>query len=359
MGRSYSDMDLLIQTKVADTAGTVFLSAERVYQIDECLKEFASYKPHITPIVFKIESRYGVDTTGAASTLTDTVKEQFVVTDDDNEKVVHNTTNNTWGIVKTASTSKTILTLNSSLMRANDNYEIYNTRCWNNKQIYVGNILPMINDIESVEYPIGEKRNWKILSEGVLEIDVDSVPDSNSNTAIVGSAPNTDVLVRFYRPHILNAMSTLTGTVAGTVGVDGASTISVLLAASAMVVKEGYEVNFAVHRQSYIVTANATANSAKIAAISVYPAFDGAVGSAATVTFVKSTLEPNEEEMFANLTAGRLMEHKSPAFANAISLGGGVVWQNYYTMGKALVDEALRKLRNSIPPKTSHTYPSE
>ncbi len=357
--RNYAAMTTLVVTKL-QSAGTMDFSVNEVdYAVEEGLKEFSTYKPHIVPIIFKIESRYGTDVTAAASSLTDLVKKQFVATDDDNEKVVHNTTQNTYSTVKTAGTSTTVLTLNTSLMTANDSYNMYNKKCWNNKQIYIGDVLPLINDIESVEYPIGEKRNWKILSEGVLEIDVDYVPDSNANTTVVTSLPNVDVLVRFYRPHILNSMSTLTGTVAGTVGVAGASTISVTLAASAMTVEEGSEVNFATHKQAYIVTTNAVSSSASVAALTIYPPFEAAVGSAAAVTFIKSTLNPEEEEIFADLVASRLAINKAPKYFNAISLGGGSVWQNFLTWGERRLGEVLSKLRRLTPPKTKSTYPKD
>ena len=94
-----------------DVAGATYdKTTEIAYWIEESLKEFATYEPNIVPAIFKIESRTGTDTTGTSGSLTDTTKDQFVATDDDNEKVIHNTSDNTWAVVKTY-TDETVLVL--------------------------------------------------------------------------------------------------------------------------------------------------------------------------------------------------------------------------------------------------------
>ena len=356
--RDYAAFTTLIVTKL-QSAGTMdFSVAEVDYAVEEGLKEYSTFKPHIVPILFQIESRYGTTST-AASTLTDTTKLQFLATDDDNEKVVHDTTNNGWAVVKTASTSTSVLVLNASILTANDSYEIYNKRCWNNKQVYIGDVLPLINDIESVEYPIGTKRNWSLPSEGVLEIGADYVPDSNANTAVVTNSPDVNVIVRFYRAHQLSSMTDWVGA-AGSAGASvGATTMTYTGLAVSNTIKEGYEFNITTHKQSYIVTANTTASTAGAGTVPFYPPLEAAVAASTGITFIKSTLNPHEEEIFADLVAARLAINKAPKYFNAISLGGGNVWQNFLTWGERRLGEVLSKLRRLSPPKTKSTYPKD
>jgi len=358
MPRDYQAMTTLVTTKLQSAGSVDYSVAEVNYQIEESLKEIATYKPHIVSLPFKIESRYGVDATGTADKLTDLVKLQFLATDVTNQKVVHNITDNTWAVV-TAHTSSSILGISDDIMDAGEAYEIYNKKCTNKRQIYIGDILPEVLDIESVEYPLGTKRNWSIVSNGVLEIDVNSVADSNANTAIVSSLPNVDVWVRVKRRHILSNMTDWAGAISATSGVKAATTVSVVgLAASAEVVS-GMEFNVATHRQDYVITGSAMANSAGEMTIQFYPPFEAAAASASVVTFVKSTLKPGEEEIFADLAAARLAINKSPKYFNAISLGGGVVYQNYLNWGERRLGETLNKLSMRSTPKTKEMYPRD
>ncbi len=304
MPRNFNAMTTLVTTKL-QSAGTMDYSvAEVTYQIEESLKEFAFYKPHIVEIPFSIESRYGVDSAGSASALSDSVKYQFLSTDAANEKVVHNTYDHTWAVVK-ASTSTSVLNLSADIMATGENYRIYNKRCSNEKQVYIGNVLPVVMDVESVEYPIGQKRNWEIVSQGVLEIDVDYVADSDASSSKT-QLPNTTVLVRFKRPHILSEMADLSGLVAGTSGAKAATTFSCSGVTASSTIQSGQEFYIADHRQSYVITTDATASTAGIASISFYPPLEAVADSASVVTFTNSTLKPHEEEMFADLVSARL-----------------------------------------------------
>lgn len=308
MPRNYTSMTTLINTKL-QSAGTMdYTVAEVNYQIQECLKEFATYKPHLVEIPFFIESRYGTDLTGSTSAVCDTVKSQFLTTDAANEKVVYNSTDHTWAVVK-ASTSVTVLNLSADIMDTNENYRIYNRRCYNERQIYVGDILPQVLDVESVEYPRGVNRNWKLLHDGIMEIDVDSVPNSNAN---VTNLPDTEVAVRFKRTHILSDMADLSGLVAGTSGAKAATTMNVSGVTASSTIQSGSEFYIQYHRQYYVTTADATASTGGIAAISFYPGLEAVAASASVVTFVDSTLKPMEEDVFADLCAARLAINKAP-----------------------------------------------
>ncbi|KKM14947.1 hypothetical protein LCGC14_1700960, partial [marine sediment metagenome] len=49
---------------------------------------------------------------------------------------------------------------------------------------------------------------------------------------------------------------------------------------------------------------------------------------------------------------------KAPKFFNAISLGGGVVYQNFLSTGERRLGETLSKL-GQAPPKVKETYPRD
>ncbi len=358
MPRDYAAVTTLIVTKL-QSAGTVDYSVAEVdYQIKESLKDVASLSPHLVPVTFSLESRTGNDITGTASKLTDAVKSQFLTTDPANEKVVHNTTDDSWSVVSasTAGISTSILNLINDIMDENEAYEIFNKRCFNKRQIWIGDILPQILDIDSVEYPLGTRRNWKIVSEGILEIDCDFIPDSNTN---VDNLPNVTVLVRFVRPHILAQMTDWVGTVAGTAGAAAATTMSIDGIAASATVYEGDEFSIGNFRRSYIITANTAASSAGVATVSFYPGLEGVAAISTTVTFTKSTLKPSEEVAFASLVAGRILQNKSPKFINNVAKGGPNAWSNFYTLGSRWVEEAEKKLRTNAPPKTKKRYPTD
>ncbi|KKK61553.1 hypothetical protein LCGC14_3013190, partial [marine sediment metagenome] len=126
--------------------------------------------------------------------MVDATKSQFLSTDVD--KVIRNTTNNTWAIV-TAYVSATQLTLSKDIMvDGNEHYEIYNKGCTNRFQINIEDVTdyfgPEEHGVVSVEYPIGTRRNFSIEGD-ILTIDVRRVSDSK----VVEPATNTEVLVKF------------------------------------------------------------------------------------------------------------------------------------------------------------------
>lgn len=305
MPRDYAAMTTLVTTKLQSAGTADFSVAEVDYQIEECLKEFAVYRPHLVPMLFKLESRTGTDVTGTASKLTDSVESQFLAADATEEKVVHNTTDNTWAVVL-AQDSTSILSLSADIMDANEKYEIYNKRCRNQRQIYIGDIYDS-PQIDSVEFPLGTRRNWKLYGD-VLELNVETVPDSDSTLTTLN---NVDVLVWFERPHILSQLTDWGGTIAATAAA-AATAISGSSLQSAGTIEEGEEIHIENLRQLYVVTAAATI-AANTAAIGIYPPLEAAVASTAwTFTFRKSSLAPQDEDAFADLVAARLAINKAP-----------------------------------------------
>ena len=102
MVRDYNAMTTLVTTGKLQSSGSGdFSVAEVDYQIEECLKEFSTYQPHLVPVIFKIEGRYGTASETSVDNLIDTPKGHFVSGDPTNEKVIHNITDNSRAVIFT------------------------------------------------------------------------------------------------------------------------------------------------------------------------------------------------------------------------------------------------------------------
>jgi len=355
--RSYAQITSLILQILQDTTPSTYDSTETGYWIEEGLKELAQYDPHIVPIIFKIESRTGTDDTGLASSVSDTAKSQFVGGDATYEKVVHNTTDNTWAIVL-ANTDTTANTLSADIMDSGESYRIYNKRCWNEKQIYIGDVTDYL-EIDSVEYPLGEKRNWKVYGE-VLEIDVDRVEDSDSTK---DPPSDIDVLVRFAKPHRLCQLTDLVGET-HTEAAAGATTMQVKYFTDDQIIEIGDEFHIENHRTTYTVTTGVTLDlqTSTGKPISFFPGLEAVAPAAehgSGIHFTKSTLKPQHEELFCHLVAARAVLSDNINYINANPTGGVEVWSRYQTWGERKLGEVLSKLSRLSPPKTKRRYPTD
>ncbi|KKN75032.1 hypothetical protein LCGC14_0385340 [marine sediment metagenome] len=347
MPRSYEEMRNLAEQIYQDTGNSVAGTVEWDYWIEEGLKKFSTYRPHITEVIYKIESRYGTDATGTANKLTDTVKSQFVAGDATDEKVVHNITDHTYAVVL-ANDSPSVNALSADIMDANESYRIYNKRCWKNNQIYIGDVTDYLR-IDSVEYPLGTKRNWELPTDEILEILVSEVSDSNLNATDV---PNIDVLVRFVKSHKLNQMTDLSLAVANSAGYAAAVTSMAVDAASTTgteVIEAGEEFHLANKRWTYTVAASATASTGGTATLTFYPGAEDAVIDNDVLTFRKSTLKPQDEEIFGRLVAARAAMSDSRSFIGAINFGGLNTQRDYIVWKRELYDEVIGELRGSKP----------
>ena len=352
MPQDYAAFTTLITRKLQSSGTVDYSLAEVDDQIEECLKEFAVYQPHLVSIFFKIESRTGTDVTGTADKLTDSVESQFVAADATDEKVIHNITDNTWAVVLTQD-STSVLSISADIMDPNEKYEIYNKRCGNKKQIYIGDIYDH-PEIDSVEYPLGRRRNWKLYGD-VLELDVETVPDSDSTLTTLN---DIDVLVRFKRPHILSQLTDWVGKMAATAA-SAATSLSATSLQSAGTIEEGEELYIENLRQLYVVTADATI-AANTAVMSIYPPLEAAIASTAwTFTIRKSTLAPQDEETFADLVAARLAINKASKYLKSFSIISGNAWADFLSWGERRLAETLAKLKRSSPPPTKTRYPTE
>jgi len=359
MALSYATLTARILQFLQDTGVATYDATETGYAIENELKRLSRYSPVLVDVIYQVESREGTETAGTASTLTDTSKSQFLSTDPTKEKVVHNITDHTWAVVE-GWTSTSVLTISKDIMADGEDYEIYNKRCKNKRQIYIGDMSPYLW-VESVEYPIGTERNFKVISEDVIELDVvdSAIKDSDSTLSILN---NVDVLVKFAIPQVLNQLADLVGAV-HTAGAVDATTMQIKGFTDTQVVEVGEMFNIADHRTTYIVTVELTlATQASTGSLlTFYPGLEATTTADEVITFVKSTLQPNHEDLLEELVVATLKEsdaerHRIQAIAdlttgraliNQINKGGPVPerYANYASAGLKVSRELIASAR--------------
>ncbi|KKN20837.1 hypothetical protein LCGC14_0931410 [marine sediment metagenome] len=339
--RTYSEFRNLVEQIYQDTGNAVAGTVEWDYWIEEGLKKFSTYRPHLVDVIFKLESRFGDDVTGTTDKLTDSVKAQFLAGDATDEKVVHNLSQNTYAVVL-AQDSTSIFSISKDIFSANEAYRIYNKRCTNNRQIFIGDFMPYMW-IDSVEYPVGEKRNWKELDD-VIEIMVDQIPDSDST---LDRLPDVDVLVRFAVAHKISQLVGLTGQVATTTTAGATSLASATMGAGTIEIGE----EFHLENQRFVYTVTtATTIASNTATISFFPGLDSdASNTAEVLTFRKNTLRDQDEEIFGRLVAARAAMSDSRSFINTINIGGPGTWADYMGWKRELYNEVINELGGSKP----------
>lgn len=325
---SYAEILDNIEQFLQDTANAQYDTTELGIAIKNELKRISRKDPYIVDVIYQVESRTGTDVTGTASSLTDLVKLQFLATDATNEKVVQNTDDHTSAVV-IGYTSTSVLTLSADIMDADENYEMYNKRCKNKRQIYLGDIPPYLW-IESVEYPIGTERNFFKISRDIIELDVDdsTIEDSDST---LDTLNNVDVLVKFALTQVLCQLTDLAGAV-HTAGVVDATTMQVKSFTDAEIVEVGEMFTIADHRTTYIVTTELTlANQASTgSSLAFYPGLEAAVSADDVITFISSTLQPNHEDLLERMVSSRAVQSDMIRYARsgAPIMGNYLSWIN-------------------------------
>ena len=355
MTRDYAAMTTLIVERLQSSGTADFSVAMIDNGLTQAIAELSDYHPHIVGVVFNVEGRSGRSTSTNADNLVDTTNGQFLSGDATDEKVIHNTTDNSWAVVLSYSSTSQI-GISSDIMTVDDQYKIYNKQCQNHKQIYIGDV-PNYEAVHSVEYPIGERRNWKRYDR-ILEIDKDVIPDTNSNTAKITNLPDDEALIRFIQPHALPNLTDWAATFSATAAVS-ATSIALTALQGAGTIVTGAEFNIENHRTTYIVSASVTIASSAVT-VGFYPPLEAAVSSTAwVVTVRKTTLEPHYEEMVADLASARIALGKAIKFANTIAFGGGDVATKFIAIGERRLAEAQSRLKRSVPPKTKIRYPAD
>lgn len=382
MSLSYSDLIARVSQFLQDTGLATYDATELGYWTEDELKTLSLYVPHFVDVIFKVESRTGTETAGTASTLTDTDKAQFLSTDDDKEKVIHNTTDDTWAVV-TGYTSTSVLSISSDIMDSDENYEIYNKRCKNKRQIYLGDMPPYLW-VDSVEYPLGTERNFLIYGD-ILEIDVEDATILDSDSTL-DSLNQVEVLVKFAVPQILCQLADLAGAV-HTAGAVDATTMQVKSFTDTQIVEVGDEFNIADHRTTYIVSTQLTlaTQASTGSSLAFYPGLEAVTAASDVITFIKSTLKPEYEVILADLIVSRAKisdaeRHRIQALAdlttgraliNTIPKGGQAVPGQYAQYAQAALQvarelvasakteqvELIRRLQGLVNPRAYKVCP--
>jgi hypothetical protein len=309
----------------------IFSDTEFGYALDEALREFSQYIPHLIPQPYKLEYRTGTDTTGTASYLTDATESQFVAADATEYKVVKNTTDNTWAVV-TSYSSTSVLGLSADIMDSGESYEMYNPGCSDHKSINIANTLADCLNIDHVEWPLGTRRNFT-LNGDILTLDIASDPSETD-----------DLYVWVYAnyPHFITDMTDLAGAVNNASGYSAGDTSMALNGLdSSGTVEQGQEFTLVGSRNKYRVTTDATI-STNAATIYFWPALDIAVANAAVVTFVKTTLTQQTEQLVTELAAAKAALNKPLEHIN--NYCGASHWTNIDTLITASTTQATSAL---------------
>ncbi len=352
MALSYATILTRISQLLQDTSLATYDATELGMWIEDELKRISRYHPHFVDVVFQIESRSGSDATGTASALTDSVKSQFLSTDAAKEKVVHNITDDTWAVV-TAYTSTSVMTLSRDIMDAGESYEIYNKRCRNKRQIYIGDMPSLYRQkVVSVEYPIGTERNFKLFND-VVELDVEdsAIFDSNSTLTTLNSV---DVLIRFAVPHILCQMTDLEGALTAATEAEGDTQIAVGSLGATELIEAGEQFTLENHRSLYIITTDVT-TSGNAATLTFYPPLEAGALINEVVTFRKSTLTPELEEILCQRVAARAVLSDTIKKIDAVNVGGSQVYSKNRQWALDILAETTAELKagvRALPYKT-------
>jgi len=342
----YATMQTRVLTYLVATTAN-YSAATLGYWFENELKRLSYADPHIVDITFQIESRSGVASTTLANNLVDSVKGQFIATDDDNEKVVHNIMDDTWTVVKTYTDANT-LALTNDIFTVTEEYEIYNKRCKNKRQIYIGDMPPYLW-VDSVEYPIGTERNFTV-KDNVLELDVedDVIQDSDSTLSTLSEV---DVLVRFAFPHVLSQLTDWVGELAASASV-AATTLSIDGVQAAGTIEVGEQFTLENMRNTYVITTDSTI-AASTAAISFYPPLESAPADNDDITFLKTSLQPQHEDLFMRMVVSRAVSSTSLANINAANVGGVNTWQDFIQWKRDMDDGIRRDLKRISRSKPS------
>lgn len=324
-------------------------TAELDEYMADALREISEYSPYLLKQSFDLETRTGTATATTANALVDTTESQFVSGDTD--KVIFNTTDNTWAIV-TAYVSTSQLTLSKDIMASGEGYEIYNKNCYNNRQVNIEDVTDW-GKIRKVEFPVNHRppyyRNWTVLEQlKVLELDIDFTPDDSGD-----SNAEKEVYVYFDARHRVSQMTDFAGAVDLVAGYAAGSTSMVIDALGTGTFEEDTLFTIASVRGVYRATADATITGNEATVSFNPPLLDAAVNDD-VVTIVDSTLNRREERLFIDLATARALIGKTSKYTTTIGIGGQDTWQDILTQGERRLNRVLAELRNLARGKNTY-----
>lgn len=316
-----------IEMLLQDSSNAIFAAATELNdRLQDALRDFARYRPHIVRVPYTVESRTGTATSTTASALVDATEVQFLA--GDVGKVIHNTTDNTWAIV-TAYVSTSQLTLSRDIMVSGESYEMYNKDCTSNKQINIEDVEDYLW-VEKLEFPIGTEREVDSIHGSILTIGIDDNPDDTKDA-------DADKIVHVYfaKRHKVSQLTDLAAAVNNGAGYSESDTSIVLdaLQDGTATIEEDQEFTIAGMRQIYTVTADATIGT-NAATIYFYPGLEGAVLDNAVVTFTLSTLDRILEDLIASYVAALASMSKSTAYIDKVTKGGANVSGGFMSWGE-------------------------
>jgi len=340
MALTYAQIMTRTLQLLQDAGAAIYDATEMGFWIEDEISRISRYVPYFVDVIFQVESRSGTDSAGTASSLTDTSKSQFLAADATKEKVIHNTTDDTWAVVLTR-TSSSVLTLSRDIMASGESYEIYNKRCKNKRQIYIGDMPSEYWDkVVSVEYPLGTERGFKKLGEVIeLEVEDGTIQDSDSTLANLGKV---DVLVRFAVPHLL-IQATDTACELSADAAEGATTLSADGMGATELIEVGDQFTIENHRSTYIITVAVT-TSGNAATLTFQPPLEAAASDNDDITFRKSTLTPSLEEILCQRAAARAMLSNTVTKLDGIAIGGANTYAKERQWAMDILGETTRTL---------------
>ncbi len=357
MARTYAQVSAAISQKLQDTGVVEFVAAEINNELEDTIVEVSRAYLHIVEVAFEIESRFGNTSSTSSNNLVDSDKTQFLSTDTD--KNVFNDNDKTYAVI-TSFSSSSQLGLSADIFTEGEAYYMYNRRCQNNRQFYIGGMFDH-DQIIRAEYPVNTLpfsgiRYWRNvikINEEVAEVDFGFTPDDSDASQTTSF---TRVVFQIAKPHVLCQLTDLAGAV-HTTATAGAVSMQVKTFTDAEVVEAGDEFHIAGHSATYVVTDDLTlADQATTgSALKFFPALETGAAADVVITFTSSTLTPALEDLVIRRCFARLVRFHGSKFLTRIPFGGANVFGNFRQLGRDIWDETEKDL-NKAEPQTKKTY---
>lgn len=344
-----------VEQKLQDTGNSEFSTTEIDLELEGTAKEVSDAYTHIVEVPFEIESRFGNASSTSSNNLVDSAKTQFLSTDTD--KNVFNDEDKTLAVI-TSFSSTSQVGLSADIFAVGEAYYMYNRRCQNSRQFYIGGMFK-VDQIIRAEYPVNTLpqsgiRHWRNvikINEEVAEVEFDFTPDDSDASQTTSF---TRVLFQVAQPHVLCELTDLSGTIDNGAGYSAGATTIHIDNMGNETAKAGNEFHLAGHSQTYVVTADVTFSSNE-GDLLFWPPLETDIADGVVITFTGSTLTPWLEDLVIRRCFARLVRFHASKFLNAIAKGGTPVFQNFRLLGRDIWDETEKDLAKA-PPKTSRVY---
>lgn len=338
-----------INNILGTTLSTTWTDAKLSLLLSDAITEVSEAVPYVMRDIYTIESRTGM----ATATTTDYLEDSsaaFVAADVG--KVVYNSTDKTWATIVSRS-SATKVGVSKDIFATGEHYEIYNKKCWSEKQINIeksSDYLWIIGALYPVQPGLWLRNLRNVIehSRDIIELDVAGVDDSSKAKA------DKDVHVYFAREHKVDVMVKLTTgatTAAGTAGdtsiaVDGLDTTGTCYKNSLFYFTKIDAVTTD-SRLIYRITEDVTF-SGGAGTIKFFPGLECGVSENDTITFIRSTLTPDLERIIIQIVAGEAIMAEAVTQINAIPKGGTGVSTKLYETGERMAEKARLKLKSLV-----------